>query len=72
MSAVILLLARNRRLFDSHISKKENATLSIFWQLMPFFIVKFVAKRRCKKKRINNTMYVEAFPQTFISIGKIE
>ena len=50
--------------------KPQKTTLSPLWKLMPFFLVKWYAKRSCPQKRINNTMYAEAFPRTFISIGK--
>jgi len=65
----ILLFRYVRRASKNHSSPSPKTPLSFVWKLLPFFIVKAAAKRWCPTKRINNTMYVEAFPKTFISIG---
>lgn len=67
---MLYFYANKKRLQGKSFATPQKTTLSPFWKIMPYCIVKWIATRNCPQKRINNTMYVEAFPRTFISIGK--
>ena len=67
MSILLFRYVRRAAKSGPHVPVKKP--LSGFWLILPFFLVKWCAKRWCPVKRVNNTMYVEAFKNTFISIG---